>query len=308
MAHMGHLFFCFELGTINLGISVVEFESFFQEGRIKMKKMLILLNVLVLVFSITACSGRSSDSSEGSESSIVTDDGMTNASSLTNESSSKQYESTDSGVSNDESGSTEELINNESSDESSSEHVHVWYPIYKTYHYDAEYQTIHHEAETHTVHHEAEYQTIHHEAEYTEEEKVVSVTVVIEGVSFSDGTAFDPYYYTVDGYYEAIDAYIASSGLNEYETCCFTHEFSWEEFDIFQHSNYGGTGASITLHRGPVRTLVNEAWDETVLVNEAWDETVVDQAAYDETILIQAAYDEQVIEYYQCECGETKTP
>ena len=64
-------------------------------------------------------------------------------------------------VSNDESGSTEELNNNESSNESSSEHVHVWYPIYKTYHYDAEYQTI------------------HHEAEYTEVELIVLTTVLL---------------------------------------------------------------------------------------------------------------------------------
>lgn len=173
--------------------------------------------------------------------------------------------------------------------------------------YKQSYQTIHHEAETHTVHHEAEYQTIHHEAEYTEVEKIVSVTVVTMGVSFSDGKTIDRFNYSSsDSFYGAIDSYIASSGLNEYEDCVFTRELSWDEFDVYQHSDNLGGGN--TFHYGPVRTLVNEAWDETVLVNEAWDETVVDQAAYDETILIQAAYDEQVIEYYQCECGETKTP
>lgn len=295
-----------------------------------MKKMLIFLNVLVLVFSITACSGNSGNSSEGTESSTVTDDGVANTSDSTNESSSKQYESTGSGVSNDESGSTEELINNESSNESSSEHVHVWNPVYKTIHHDAEYQTIHHEAETHTVHHDAEYktvhhdaeyQTIHHEAEYKTEKTLVNYTVQHQYATFqADGHTIDPYDYNYvsSAYKQArqdYQTYLESIGkpsnysygplVSHTLSVDFYNSLSWT-FDVVT-PNY--ETHQVLVHEAYDETvLVHEAYDEQVLVKAAWDETIVDKAAWDETVLVKAAYDEQIIDHYECECGETKTP
>ena len=314
-----------------------QFEAFVpsQEAN-KMKKLITIITIMALTVSLAGCRNFTATQTEGASESSVAEAG--NAETSGSESSAEFSESSaidesskvdESSTNSNEESTTADSKTDESSEQAneSSEHAHDWKPVYKTVHHDAEYKTVHHEAETHTIHHvavnhtlhhETENDTVHHEAEYKEENTLVSYTATFMIALFKDGHTIDPYDYNFDSsaYKTAVKEYanyLVSIGVDSSFSNGgrATHTVSVEIYN--KHSDLI---ISATPNYETTRVLVKEAWDEQVLVRAAYDETVVDQAAYDETVvdkeawdetvLVKDAYDEQVIDHYECACGERK--
>ena len=245
-----------------------------------MKKFVAILMVVMMILAMTACGivePFAEDSSKVNES-IVTDE----SSSSTETSTTKPTESsTENSTVESTTKQTETTMAKPTTTQKetttakpTTTHTHSWNPVYKT---------VHHDAVTHTV---------HHNAEYKEEKTVKSYTVSHKSAKFKDEnkTTFDPYDYNYDlnAYNNAVEAFqiklIESDIESSYSCPAVTHTISAEVYNKVKTQLNFYTADPCEYNT--VKTLVKDA--------------------YDETVVDKAAYDEKVIDHYECSCGATK--
>ena len=153
-----------------------------------------------------------------------------------------------------EPGCSLEEVQKQMGETSSSDHEHVWEPVYKTVHHDAEYETVHHDEEGH----------------YEEQEVLVKEAWDEEVTERHHG-------YLCNG----CGAKIETSDDNNSTRGIFIHIMV--EHD--GNASYGTWGEDVvvdTIHHDAVYEtqevwiVDKEAYDEQVLVKDAYDEQVID--------------------------------
>lgn len=245
-----------------------------------MKKFVAILMVVMMILAMTACGNVTpfgEDSSKVNESIVTDESSKVDDSNKVDESSSSTGASTTKPTESSTENSTVESTTKPTETSKPAEstqptHTHSWNPVYKT---------VHHDAVTHTV---------HHNAEYKEEKTLTGYEVVQMCALFKDGHVIDPYDYNYDGaaYSDAIweyQKYLFENGVNSAYSNgndgWRTHIVSVEIFNA-----YTDTFASYKGLYNTTKTLIKDA--------------------YDETVVDKAAYDEKVIDYYKCDCGAIK--